>query len=127
MIIDTDVLIWEFRGNHQAQLIIHQNLPFCISVVTYIELIQGMRNRQELKTLSRQLSKYNVTILQIDSDISTRAMLYVEDYFFNHSMLLADALIAATCVQYGETLITANDKHYSYIPDIQVLRFEPNV
>ncbi len=125
MIFDTDVLIWELRGNTKAQKIIHDNIPFSISVVTYIEMVQGMRNKAELNRFIRQLSHWDVDIIQINKDISTRAMIYVEEYFLSYSMELADALIAATCVNNSELLLTANERHYKHIPNIQLKRFSP--
>jgi predicted nucleic acid-binding protein len=53
MLIDTDVLIWYLRGNENARNIIHNNIPFKISVINYLELIQGMRSKNELKVLQK--------------------------------------------------------------------------
>ncbi len=125
MIIDTDVIIWNLRGNLNAKKIINKNIPFSISVVTYMELVQGMRNKQELSIFIKQLTAWGVNIIQINDDISTRAMIYVEEYALSHSMELADSLIAATCVNNSEILLTANDKHYKYIPNIQIEKFKP--
>ena len=125
MIIDTDVLIWELKGNIKARKMVHSNMPFSISVVTYIDLVQGMRNKKELSQFIKQLSKWNVNIIQINQDISTRAMIYVEEYFLSHSMELADALIAATSINRSEVLLTANNKHYQHIPNIQIGTFVP--
>jgi predicted nucleic acid-binding protein len=125
LIIDTDVLIWDLRGNTKAQQKIHENIPFSISVVTYIELVQGMRNKQELNTFIKQMTRWDVSIIQINRDISTRAMILIEEFFLSHSTGLADALIAATCINTSEILLTANTKHYSHIPNIQLLRFYP--
>lgn len=125
MIIDTDVLIWELRGNQKAKALVHDNIPFKISVVTYIELVQGMRNKTELAKFIKQLSGWQVETIQLDADISTRAMIFVEDYFLSHKMELADALIAATCIDRSEVLLTANDKHYRHIPTIQLKKFIP--
>ena len=125
MIIDTDVIIWELRGNIKAQKIIHENIPFNISVVSYIELVQGMRDKKEMSNFIKQLSRWDVGILQISNDISTRAMIYIEQYALSHSMELADSLIAATCINESELLLTANDKHYRYIPNIQIKKFIP--
>jgi predicted nucleic acid-binding protein len=125
LIIDTDVIIWELRGNLSAKRVIHSSVPFNISVVTYIELVQGMRNKKELDKFIKQLTKWNVNIIQINKDISTRAMIYVEEYILSHSMELADALIAATCINNSEMLLTANDKHYKHIPNIQLKKFKP--
>jgi predicted nucleic acid-binding protein len=125
LIIDTDVVIWELRGNLSARQVIHSNIPFNISVVTYIELVQGMRNKQELNQFIKQMAKWHVDIIQITNDISTRAMIYVEKYALSHSIELADAMIAATCINHSEILLTANDKHYKHIPNIQLIKFEP--
>jgi predicted nucleic acid-binding protein len=126
LIIDTDVLIWELRGNIKAKEIIHRNIPFNISVVTYIELVQGMRNKQELNQFIKQLIKWNVNIIQINSNISTRAMILIEEFILSHSLELADALIAATCINNSDVLLTANTKQYNHIPNIQLIRFNPD-
>lgn len=126
MIIDTDVLIWYLRGSEASKKIVEENIPFSISVVTYMELMQGMINKTEMKKFQKQLQKWNVNIVQIDKEISARAMFYVQEYSLSHSMMLADALIAATVVQYGEILLTANDKHYKYLPTIEVKKFDPD-
>lgn len=125
MIIDTDVLIWELRGSLKAREMIHQSIPFAISVVTYIELVQGMRNKQELNKFIKQLTRWNVDIIQINSDISTRAMIFVEEFFLTYSLELADALIAATCINTSEALLTANTKHYNHIPNLRLFKFNP--
>jgi len=125
LIIDTDVLIWYLRGNAKAKDTVESNIPFSISVVTYMELIQGMRNKDEFRIFQKQMLRWNTNIIQIDQEISSRAMFYVQEYSLSHSMMLADALIAATVVQNGETVITANDKHYKFIPNIECKRFNP--
>jgi len=96
LIIDTDVLIWYLRGNAKAKDIVENNIPFSISVVTYMEIIQGMKNKEEFKIFQKQMLRWNTHIIQIDQEISSRAMFYVQEYSLSHSMMLADALIAAT-------------------------------
>lgn len=125
MIIDTDILIWDLRGNRRARETIARSLPFSISVITWMELVQGMQNKAELRTFLRQMRHWSVTILQLDRDISSRAMFYVEEFFLSHRMELADALIGATAVQHNETLLTANDRHYRHLPNIQLEKFVP--
>jgi len=125
LIIDTDVLIWYLRGSQKAKKVVESNIPFSISAVTYMELIQGMKNKEEFKIFQKQIKNWNIDIMQIDKEISSRAVFYIQEYSLSHSMMLADALIAATVVQTSETLLTANDKHYNYIPNIDCKRFEP--
>jgi len=125
LIIDTDVIIWYLKGNKKARELIEKSIPFSISVITYMELIQGMRNKEETRMFLRQMQKWNVDIIQIDKEISSRAMFYVQEYTLSHSMMLADALIAAIVVQTGGTLLTANDRHYKFIPAIDCKKFTP--
>ncbi len=92
-----------------------------------MEIIQGMKNKDEFKIFQKQMLRWNINIIQIDQEISSRAMFYVQEYSLSHSMMLADALIAATVVQNSEILITANDKHYKFIPNIECKKFNPGI
>jgi len=125
LIIDTDVLIWYLRGNVNAKKTIIANVPFKISVITYLELIQGVQNKKELGILQKQLKNWSIDTLQISENISTYAMFLVENHFLSHSLELGDALIAATALETNEVLLTANDKHYSFIPNINLQKFRP--
>lgn len=125
MIIDTDVFIWYMRGNENAYAALEEANNFFMSVITYMELVQGMRNKKELNSLRRSIHMWNAKLLYVSEDISAKAMFYVEEHFLSHSLELADALIGATAVTYGLPILTSNTKHYSIIKDIQVKRFRP--
>ena len=125
MLIDTDVLIWYMRGNKKAYKTIEKENSFSISVVTYIELVQGMRNKNELNCLRKSLREWNTKLLYISEEISSKAMFYVEKHYLSHSLQLADALIGATAVAYSLPILTSNDKHYKMIKDIQIKKFRP--
>jgi predicted nucleic acid-binding protein len=90
-----------------------------------MELIQGMINKDEMKKFQKQVRKWNVDIIQIDKEISARAMFYVQEYALSHSMMLADGIVAATAVQHGEILVTAKEKYYKFIPTIEYEKFTP--
>ena len=124
-LIDTDILIWYLRGNQKAYDFIHGIGEFAISAVTYMELVQGMRNKNELRALKQALKQWRVKIIYITEEISAQALFYVEAYFLSHSMQLADALIGATSTSHGMTLYTANDKHYKVIKDLNIFVFRP--
>ncbi|MCH7613969.1 MAG: PIN domain-containing protein, partial [Candidatus Marinimicrobia bacterium] len=96
MLIDTDVLIWYMRGNQKAFKLIENLNGFFISVVTYIELLQGMRNKQELIEFRKALRNWNCKIIHINEEISAKAMFYIERHYLSHSLQLADALVAIT-------------------------------
>jgi len=124
-LIDTDVIIWYLRGNQKAYDLIHSIDEFCISSITYMELVQGMRNKDELRILQKTLRQWNVKTIYVNEEISAKALFFVEEYFLNHSMELADSMIAATASMYGMTLITANDKHYKVVKDLSMEVFRP--
>ncbi len=84
-----------------------------------------MKNKEELKLFKKTFIEWGIDVIHIDNDISSRAMFYIQEYSLSHSLMLADALIAATVVQKCEVLITANEKHYKFIPNIDYKRFVP--
>ena len=88
-----------------------------------MEIAQGVRNKRELNIFKKALGVLKVKVLQIDEQISSKAMFFIEQYTLSHSMELADALIGATTVVQHEKLLTGNVKHYRHLPDIQVEKF----
>jgi len=125
MLIDTDVLIWNLRGNIKAADLLDNTGGFTLSAITYMELIQGIRDKAELRTLRKAFRYWKATIHPVDVEISTRAMFLMETYALSHSLQIADALIASTAITLGEELVTANDKHYRMIEDLQITVFRP--
>ncbi len=125
MVIDTDVLIWYMKGNAKAYKVIEKSKNFFISVVTYMELVQNMRNKNELQNLRRALHVWNSKIFYISEEISIKAMFFVEQHYLSHSIQLPDALIGATAVTYGLPILTGNDKHYKILKDLQIKKFRP--
>ena len=125
MIIDTDVLIWYMRGNKKAYDVIEDKDGFFVSVVTYIELVQGMRNKRELTELRRAFREWNTKILYINEEISSKAMFYIERHYLSDSLQLADALIASTALVNGLPILTGNDKHYKMIKELDIINFRP--
>jgi predicted nucleic acid-binding protein len=125
MLIDSDVLIWLTRGHVGAQSrlgIIH---PWRISVVTYLELAQGCRSKDELQQLKRGLAQKDTEVLPLTSAISERAIKLIDTYALSGGLQLADALIAATALEYSLTVLTANAKHFAIIDGLNMERFVP--
>ena len=125
MLVDTDVIIWYMRGNPSAAQALDRLEDFALSAVTYMELIQGLRNKRELQALRNTIKAWNAAISPIDEIISNKAMFYMEQHFHSNALRLADALIAATAVAHGQPLLTANVKHYRVVKDLEIERFKP--
>ena len=122
-LVDTDVIVWYMRGSSRAANALHKLDRFAISAVTYMELLQGMRNKEEVRLLRASLKNWETPILAINEEISGKAVAYVEQYFLSHSLRLADALIGATATVNGLTLLTGNQKHYRVLPDLVLQKF----
>ena len=125
MLIDTDVLIWMTRGHVGAATKLQNLLPWRISAVTYMELLQGCRNKQELARIKKGLAMCNTDVLPITEAISNKAMELVEQYALSHSLQLGDALIAATALEHDMAVLTANAKHFGAVDQLKLEAFKP--
>lgn len=125
VLIDTDVIIWNLRGNEKAADLLDSLENFTVSSVTYMELVQGMRNKSELRALRAALKGWQVQIAHVTEGISARAAFLVEEFYLSNAIRVADALIAATALEYGAKLLTANDKHYRVIEQLEIEIFRP--
>lgn len=115
--------MWLTRGHVGAARRLQELTPWRISVVTYIELAQGCRDKTELARLKKGLAARQTDVLQITPAISQRAVELVDALALSHGMRLADALIGATAIEHGLTLITANLKHFGAVSGLQVEAF----
>jgi predicted nucleic acid-binding protein len=125
IIVDTDILIDVGRGEQTALDClqrIEQQFQLAISVVTQMELIVGCRNKVELNKLEKFLQYFQS--LKLTEQISDRAVKLLGQYRLSHGLLIADALIAATALEYDEEFITKNQRDYRFIDGLK-LQFYP--
>jgi len=120
MLVDTDVLIWNLRGNDRAADLLDNCPGFSLSAVTWMELVQGTRNNAELRALRQALNYWQAGIVPLNESVSARASFLIEEHALAHSLHLADALIAATALEFGLPLLTANDRHYRCIQGLEL-------
>ena len=125
MLADTDILIWFLRGSDSARVTLEECAPVQLSAVTYMELAQGARSQSELRLLRQTIGESGWRIEPVTESMSFRAIALIEGHALSHGLRLADALIAATSIELGLTLITANDRHYRFLPGVSLRRFRP--
>jgi predicted nucleic acid-binding protein len=125
MIFDTDVLIWCLRGNSRAAKVIEMADSRAISVVSYMELIQGARDRRELGLIRSFLKDVGFQMLPLTEAIGHRAAVYMEEYALKSALALADALLAGTAVESHEALCSGNAKHFRSITELELKVFRP--
>lgn len=125
MLVDTDVLIWHLRGYPKATQRLDQLPKLILSAVTYLELVQGMRNRGELLALQKSLAMRQAERLPLTPAITERAIILMETLALSHGIQLGDALIAATGLEHSLIILTANTNHFSVVKDLRLERFDP--
>lgn len=125
MLVDTDVLIWLLRGNLKASRAIDAIEQRSVSIVTYMELLQGARDKREVKAIKSFLADIRFQMHPLTENVGHRASIYMEEYGRTVTMTMPDALIAATAVEAHEPLLTANDKHYRIVKELELKRFRP--
>jgi predicted nucleic acid-binding protein len=125
MVFDTDVLIWVLRGNAKAARTVDRAAARAISVVTYMELLQGARNSREVKAIKSFLADLQFHLLPLTENIGHRASIYMEEYGLSGAMSMGDALIGATAVENHQQFLTGNGKHYKAINELDLKVFRP--
>lgn len=125
MLFDTDVLIWCFRGKAKAAQAIESAEAPAISAVTYMELVQGVRNKQELRSIRSFLADLHIPTLPLTENIGHRATIYLEEHALSGGLTMADALIAATAMEHTLSLCTGNMKHFKCVTDLEIQAFRP--
>ena len=124
ILLDTSVLIEMFRVKDKTLSFFYRlsndNDDFAISIITHYEILRGCNNAQEIfwwKFLK------NIKVIPFDLLSSNEA---IEIYKFlkrrNQMIDLADLLIAATALSHKLDFATLNLKHFSKIPNLNILK-----
>ena len=125
VLFDTDVLIYAQRGSRRAALAIDNAARRLISVQSLMELVQGARDKDDLRIIKRFLAELGFTVLPLTENIGHRSLVYVEEYGLSAGLRAGDAIIAATAVENALPLMSANAKHFRPINELDLVVFRP--
>ena len=125
MLFDTDVIVWSLRGNKRAGKVIDQSERLELSVVSYMELLQGVRDKKDQRVTSAFLADLGFHIVALSENIGHRAAIYLEEYGLKSNLGVPDALIAATAAENEAVLCTGNAKDYRAISEVELKVFRP--
>jgi predicted nucleic acid-binding protein len=125
MIFDTDVLIWASRGNQRAATAIDSCTDRALAIVSLMELLQGVRSKQESREIRQSLRQLQFRILPLSESIGSAAAALIELHALSAGLQVADALIAATAIESGHPLCTGNAKHFRAIRSLSCVAFRP--
>lgn len=125
-LIDTDVMIAYLKNRPAAHTLLSQLAPdgLAISLITYGEIYEGIyfsANRAAHEQGFAAVLRW-VDVLALNRSIMKRYA-RVRGQLRQSGMLIGDAdtLIAATALYYNLTLVTANTRHFSRIPQLILL------
>ncbi|HEY6230155.1 MAG TPA: PIN domain-containing protein [Pyrinomonadaceae bacterium] len=117
-LIDTNVLSRVFTGDgHVKQFV--DSLDAAVCTVVYVECLQGSKSNREKRIVESYLARFDA--YHLTSAISARTIDLIRNYSNTHGLLLADALIAATCLVRNVTLVTYNANDFRFISDLKHL------
>jgi len=125
MIFDTDILIWVQRGNSKAARLIDRSEERCLSVYSYMELLQGAKSKQQHHYINDFLSSIGFVVLPLSENVGHRALIYVQQYTLSHGLRAGDAIIAATAAENNMTLVSSNAKDFKPIKELELKVFTP--
>lgn len=122
VVIDTDVLIDYTRGREYAALLLtsFSDDKRCTTVVNHMELLQGARNKLELRKLDRFI-QLGFEVLPLTARGCGIALELIRDHALRDGLRVGDALVAAIALEHKASLITGNSRHFEKIAGLQVL------
>lgn len=119
-LLDSGVLIRHLRGQREAVRLLRglgKRERLAIASVTRLEVHARMRDH-ERHTTQKLLSRF--VTYELDAAIADRAGDYIREYRRRGiTLAVPDAIIAATAVRHGLTLVTFNPKHFP-MPELRL-------
>lgn len=124
MVIDTCIFIDHLRAKDRTNTTLAKlpkDEPAYVSVITLFELHCGANTPD--KKLDIIAVTEDLNILPFDADVAAKA----GDIFRalksqNKGIGPQDTMIAATCLVYGQPILTRNKEHFKRVDDLKVLR-----
>jgi predicted nucleic acid-binding protein len=127
LIFDTDILVSYTKKQVEAAKFLLE-VPLAerrVSAISWLELMYGCRNLQELRDANEFLTEAFVEIVPISPQICDSARILMKKFVLSRRPSSNDTLIAATALAAGEALATANVKHFDFVPGLTLRPFRP--
>jgi toxin FitB len=118
-LIDTNILIYHIAGSEESMDFINKVITqksFNISIITKIEFLGWNKHTEEGFEKCKLLID-TANVYDVDEDIAIKAIKLKR----MNNVKLADAVIAATTILNGLTLVTRNIDDFKMIDEIKVI------
>lgn len=126
ILVDSDVLIDVLRKDALAETLLTtlgSVGPLGISVVSRMETIRGCLNAEVQQQAEKLLRRFQV--IALDSSISRRADELITRFYLGYNLAVADALIAATALEYDLPLLSKNQRDFLFLKEPMGLKLLP--
>lgn len=121
-LVDTNVFIDHLRGREKATKLIGNTQGIVISFIVLGELLQGIKDKRELKKLEKLVELYEVDWGQ--DKVMKLAIDLLKQYGLKQGIGLIDAMLAATALIRKLILVSDNLKHFRPIAGLIVKRLK---
>jgi predicted nucleic acid-binding protein len=118
ILLDTNILIEIWRGGNAPLESRVDALDCAIETIVRLEFLQGTNKRRMIEA-KEMLERYE--FIPFSASISYTAIDLIESYAHLKGLRLADAIIAAACLENNLPLLTLNTKHFKFIPDLDLI------
>lgn len=113
-LVDSDVLIDFLRGRESARSYLASlGSNWSISQVSAMELVVGAKDKREVSSIDLFLSAFKRVPLR--QEVGETAYELLRVYSRSHGLQAFDAMVAATAIVEGLTLVSRNRKHFEMI------------
>jgi predicted nucleic acid-binding protein len=113
------------RGSRRAAAVIDAATDRFVSVQSLMELLQGARDKNDLRIIKRFMAELAFGVLPFTENVGHRALVYVEEYGLSAGLCAGDAIVAATAVENAMPFMSANAKHFRGIKELELVAFKP--
>ena len=124
VVIDSDILIdfgLDREDAVETMAALEKNYLLTTSVITVMELYSGCRSKRDIKKVEELIADLRIQF--VSKSISERAFELMKTFRSSHGVEINDMLIAATAIEGGAKMISKNQKHYQFLPDLDLLQY----
>jgi tRNA(fMet)-specific endonuclease VapC len=125
-LLDTDILSLFFRNHpqvvHCCNLYLQGYRQLSFSLITYYEILSGLKHRDAQKQLDKflEFSQGNQILLLTEESVTISAKIYADLRKQGTPLDDIDLLIAGVAIANNLVLITHNQKHFSKIEGLEL-------
>lgn len=129
VLVDTDILSLFFRNNHKVVSNFKNYLSkyekINLSIITYYEILSGLKHRDALKQLDLflEFAKHNTLLPLTEEAIIISSDLYANLRKAGKTIDDIDILIAGVALSNNLVLVTNNEDHFRNIEGLEIINW----